>query len=378
MPPPTNRLTAESWFLARGLPAVLTQRGRLRKVWSRSAPALAAFGAVSVCLLIISLLTGSEDINVDGTPSAVEWVVLAILGLALPLAAIVGWLVSRMPSDRARSAVSVLSVVVAFAAPAILHDNVEDFAVTGAVVVLVVLLTASGLGSVLGWAVRLTLSQLAAVGDLLVGALPVVLLTVLVFFNSPVWSMASTISLQRLWLAVSFLVLIAATFVVSRLLHQARPTLESATASARHAERLEGTPFKDLSDLAEPERLTRLERFNVVFVLAATQVVQILMVAIVTGLIFLLLGLIVLSPELLAQWTRNGPTDGTVLGITIPVPQALIHVTMFLGGLTFMYVSARAVVDAEYRVRFLDPLIDDLKLTLIARNRYRAHVYEGD
>lgn len=257
--------------------------------------------------------------------------------------------------------------------PVLLHD-LGDVVATSVAVALVAVLTASGLGSVLGWAGRLTLSQLTAMGDLLVGALPVVLLTVLVFFNSPVWVMASTISRERLWVAVAFLVLIAATFVVSRLLNRARPTLETATVSPRHAERLEGTPFETLPDLAAPERLTRLERANVVFVLAATQMAQILMVAIVTGIIFLMLGLIVLSPELLALWTRNGPSEGTVFGMMIPVPQALIHVTMFLGALTFMYVSARAVVDTEYRERFLDPLIDDLKLTLLARNRYRAHV----
>lgn len=375
-PAPSDRMAAESWFLARGLPAVLTHRARLRRVWSRSAPALAGLGAISVCLLIIYLLTGSVELEVDGLPTTVEWFALALLTLALPLAVLAGWLVSRVTTARARATASALSVVVAFGVSAIPYDP-SDIATTGVVVVLVLALTASGLGSVLGWAGRLTLSQLAAMGDLLVGALPVVLLTVLVFFNSPVWAMASTISRARLWLAVGFLVLIAATFVVSRLLNQAKPTLESATASARHAERLAGTPFTHLPDLAEPEPLTRLERFNVVFVLAATQIAQILMVAIVTGMIFVMLGLIVLSPQLLAQWTRNGPSDGTVLGMTIPVPQALIHVTMFLSALTFMYVSARAVVDAEYRARFLDPLIDDLKLTLLARNRYRAHVTEG-
>ncbi|TPG33484.1 hypothetical protein [Mycolicibacterium hodleri] len=373
MPSSADRGAAESWFLARGLPAVLTHRARLRKVVSRTVPALAGLGTISVCLLIIYLLTGSTDVEVDGLPTTVEWFALTVLALALPLAFLAGWLAARMTTPRARATASILFTIVALVIPVLLHD-VGDVVVMAVAVVLALLLTASGLGSVLGWAGRLTLSQLAAVGDLLVGALPVVLLTVLVFFNSPVWAMASTISRERLWLAVAFLVAIAATFVVSRLLNQAKPTLESATASARHAERLEGTPFEHLPDLAEPERLTRLERSNVVFVLAATQIAQILMVAVVTGIIFVLLGLIVLSPELLAQWTRNGPSDGTVLGMTIPVPQALIHVTMFLAALTFMYVSARAVVDAEYRERFLDPLIDDLKLTLLARNRYRAHV----
>jgi len=39
-----------------------------------------------------------------------------------------------------------------------------------------------------------------------------------------------------------------------------------------------------------------------------------------------------------------------------------------------MYVSARAAGDAEYRSTFLDPLIEDLHTTLIARNRYRGAV----
>jgi hypothetical protein len=113
------------------------------------------------------------------------------------------------------------------------------------------------------------------------------------------------------------------------------------------------------------------------FVLAASQLAQILIVAAVTALLFFGLGLILLSPELLAAWTRNGTSDGTLLGMTIPVPQALIQITMFLGALTFMYVSARAVGDGEYRSQFLDPLVDDLRLTLCARNRYRAAVSAG-
>jgi hypothetical protein len=56
------------------------------------------------------------------------------------------------------------------------------------------------------------------------------------------------------------------------------------------------------------------------------------------------------------------------------VPDSLIQITFFLGALTFMYISARTVSDTEYRTRFFDPLIDDLRLTLRARNRYRAAV----
>ena len=108
------------------------------------------------------------------------------------------------------------------------------------------------------------------------------------------------------------------------------------------------------------------------FVVAASLLSQILTIAAMTALLFLVLGLILLSPELLAAWTRDGRSDGSVLGMTIPVPDSLIQITFFLGALTFMYISARTVTDEDYRTRFFDPLIDDVALTLTARNRYRA------
>lgn len=381
MPPPTGRpasttvaahRAAERWFLDRGLPSVLTPRGRLRAVWSRSAPALAGYATVAACLLVIYVLTGEARIDIETEPTAVEWIALAIIGLALPLAAVVGWLVARMVTNRSQAIASGAAVLVAVAS-AVVQGGGVPVIVTAVIVAAILALTASGVGSVLGWAVRLTMSQLAAAGALVIRALPVVLLTVLVFFNTYVWIMSATISRGRLWLALAFLFAIAAVFVVSGTLERASPTLESATASPRHGERLAGTPFEAMTDPPRVDPLTRGERLNVVFVLTASQIAQILMVAVVTALIFFVLGLILLSPELLAAWTRNGARDGTLLGMTLPVPQALIQMTLFLGALTFMYISARAVGDGEYRSRFLDPVIDDLKVTLLARNRYRRN-----
>lgn len=94
--------------------------------------------------------------------------------------------------------------------------------------------------------------------------------------------------------------------------------------------------------------------------------------SIVTGLLFFVFGLILISPELLAALTAHGSPDGRFLGMTLPVPDALIQVSMFLTALTFMYLAARAVADKEYRAQFLDPLIEDLRLTLVARDRYRT------
>ena len=385
------RRAAERWFLDRGLPSVVTRRARIRGFWPRSAPVLAAFATVSLCLIVVYLVTGEREVDIAGAPTTVETIALVILGATLPFAAVIGWLVARRMTDRAMSVVSGISVAIL-----LLHSSSEyilrtdsrselllSLPVPVVVVAGTLALTAAGIGSVLGWAVQLTLSQIAVTGILLVRALPVVLLTALMFFNTYAWLMVTMISATRFWLALFFLMALAGAFVISGTLDRAQPVLRTTTAASDH-ERLAGTPFEKMSGPRSVDALTRGERFNVVFVLAASQLAQILSVAAVTAAIFFVLGSIVLTPRLLAEWTRGASAaDASILGMTLPVSQALVHMSLFLGALTFMYVSARSVGDGEYRSEFLDPLIDDLELTLLARHRYRHtsasdHEHGGD
>lgn len=368
-----HRRAADAWFLQRGLPAVLRPGRLVRRLWPRSAPVLAAFAVMMANSVLVVALTGKHTIAIDGQPTRTEWFVLALLVLVLPVASLVGWLVSRIPALSARTAAAAVSVAVAtlgavFGGPS--SRLVVNLVVVGVVVGIILVLTASGVGSILGWAVHMTLSRLAAAGSLILRALPVLLLTFLVFFNSPVWLMASTVSRPRLWLALAFLGAIATAFVVSVTVDRVRPIVADPKPVPDRAARLDGTPFAAMPEPADVKPVTRAEQLNVYFVLTVSQLVQIFVVAVVTGLLYFILGLILLSPELLAAWTHDGASDGMLLGMTIPVPQALIQITLFLSALTFMYIAARAVGDKDYRSHFFDPLIDDLRLTLAARNRY--------
>ncbi|OBA64103.1 hypothetical protein A5647_03340 [Mycobacterium sp. 1100029.7] len=364
---------AEHWFLERGLPSVLTARGRWRRLWPRCAPMLAAWATVEACLLGVYFVSDGNDVFIQGTPTSTQWAILALLAAAIPLGILLGWLVSRVSSGRSRAAVATAALAFAVGC-GVVESGAVQLIRDAVILVLVLVLTGCGVGSVLAWAVRMTMEHLSTVGTLAVRALPIVLLTALVFFNTYVWLMAAHISGERLTLAIVFLLGIAGTFVVSKTVERVRPLLRSTASPPQGSENLSGTPFAAMLDPTPGSPLTRLERLNVVFLLAASQLIEISVVAAVGATMYLILGLIILTPPLLKEWTHNDSVTSTVFGMTFPAPDSLIHMCLFLGALTFMYISARAVDDAEYRGMFLDPLIVDLHTALTARNRYLGNV----
>ncbi|BBX43266.1 hypothetical protein [Mycobacterium simiae] len=364
-----RRKAAEQWFLDRGLPLVLTRRGRWRRLWPRCAPMVAAWAVVEACLLGVYFVSDGNDVHIQNTPTSSQWLILGLLAAAIPLAALLGWLVSRVSSGRTRALVATASVAFAVAC-GIIESGPIQLTRDAVILILVLVLTGCGVGSVLAWAVRMTLEHLSTVGALAVRALPIVLLTALVFFNTYVWLMAAHISGQRLTLAIVFLLAIAGTFVVSKTVERVRPLLKAAAAPPESGETLSGTPFVAMPDPPPGLPLTRAESLNVVFLLAVSQLIEILVVAAVGATMYLILGLIILTPPLIREWTHTDTLTSTVFGFTFPAPDSLIHTCLFIGALTFMYISARAVDDDEYRGMFLDPLIGDLHIALTARNRY--------
>lgn len=370
----TQLQAAERWFLSRGLPAVLRPAALLHRVWSRSAPALAALGVVALNSLIVVALSGQHTVDITGRPDLPEGVVLTLLAIMAPVAALVGWLVSRIPSTRRRIVVAdvtlaVIVLAVFFGGPA--RHVVGNVLVFGVATTVILVLTASGVGSILGWAARMTLSNLALAAGMFVRALPVVLLTFLVFFNTYVWLMTSLISRGRLWAGIGFLLLIAGAFLVSSTLAEIRQLTTGPDALTVDPARLDGTPFEGVPDPTDIT-ISTPERLNAVFVVAVTQMVHVLTVAVMTGAVFFVLGMILISPEVLDAWTRGtGRPDGQLFGMTLPIPESLIQTSMLLTAITFMYLAAKAVTDVQYRSQFLDPVIDDVRLNIVALGRYR-------
>src|SRR4029079_10549557 len=110
-----QRRAADAWFLDHGLPAVLRPGRLVRRLWPRSAPALAAFAVLMVNSAVVLLVTGKYTINIEGEPTRTEWFVLGLLILVLPIASLVGWLVSRISTVRGRTVAAAAALGAAIA-----------------------------------------------------------------------------------------------------------------------------------------------------------------------------------------------------------------------------------------------------------------------
>ena len=98
----TDSFAADRWFLSRGLPAVVRPSALVRRVWSRSAPALAGLATVAANSILIVAIGGQHTVDIAGRPDLAESFVLGLLALALPVAFLTGWAVRASTSGSMR------------------------------------------------------------------------------------------------------------------------------------------------------------------------------------------------------------------------------------------------------------------------------------
>ncbi|WKG01214.1 hypothetical protein [Mycolicibacterium sp. HK-90] len=367
------------WFLQRGLPLVLTRRVRSRALLQRSAPMVAATGGLIALIMLLAELTGPAV----RVASAVELGMLALLLFAAPfvLERLHRSDTTRGEAGRRSAALLVMALFVfglPFADSGFSGVAAAEASAFALVALLVVWLTYVGFGSIALWAFRFAWLQLGALGTLMSRALPLLMLTVVVYFTGELWQLSARMSRQRLWQTIGFLALVAIAFMVTTIRDEVRALREDRAGPSDPATLLAGTPLS-VSDGHQPRRtpLSRAEQFNVVAVMVVSQAIQVVLFT--TGLFafFLALGIIAIPDEVIVLWsaeadcqTGSPPCAGTWFGIAIPIPQTVVHMSLFVAVLSGLYFTVSTSVDPLYRERFFDPLIADVAVSLAGRDAY--------
>ncbi len=367
------------WFLHRGLPLVLTRRVRSRGLVERSAPMISAVGALTAVTMLLAEIT-DEDPDYG---YALRLGVIAVVLLAAPFAlTVLHRLDSRLGETGRRSGAWIVMAIFVAVMPLTVSGWTGEAAAEAPIFVLISLLaiwlTYLGFGSIAAWAFRFAWIQLGALGTLMSRALPLLMLTVVVYFTGELWQLAARMTRQRLWQTIGFLALVALVFVVTTIRDEVQALRDDRAEQTDPARLLAGTPLQPPPG-HQPARpaLSRAENINVVAIMVVSQAIQVVLFTAGLFAFFLALGIIAIPDDVTVLWSAeescavgSPPCAGTWFGVHIPIPQTVVHTSLFVAVLSGLYFTVSTSVDPLYRKRFFDPLIADVAVSLAGRDAY--------
>jgi hypothetical protein len=367
------------WFLTRGLPLVLTRRVRSRALIVRSAPVVAGVGALTAITMLLANWTGEQ-------PDYGYIVRLAILAGVLVAAPFALYVLHRMGTTASeagrRSAALLVIAIFVLALPVAASgwstDALAELPAFLLVSLLTIWFTYLGFGSILLWAFRFAWVQLGALGTLMSRALPLLMLTVVVYFTGELWQLSARTTRERLWQTIGFLSLVAIVFMVTTIRDEVRALRDDRSGESDPAALLADTPLAVRAG-SQPVKtpLSLAEQASVVAVMVVAQAIQVVLFT--TGLFafFLALGVIAIPDDVTVLWSGQHscpvgqpPCAGTWFGIHTPIPQTVVHTSLFVAVLSGLYFTVSTSVDPLYRQRFFEPLIADVAVSLAGRDAY--------
>ncbi|WP_157245028.1 hypothetical protein [Nonomuraea typhae] len=378
----------ERWFVRHGVPTMIEGYAFAGHVLPRMVPSLAFFALVSLLWLVPVRTIGS------GWWILLGWVIVVAAAVRL-----VGSVSARRRvrfSPGATVVVLVLFGLMPFTVP--LLQVAVDGAITpppggrligvlgfvvffAGVFVLTMLGTTYGLGALLGRALRRTLADLRNSVHLVGRALPALLfVTLFLFFTGELWQAVNRLDWWRLTLVVVLFAVVAVLAAASRLREEiGRVEQDFSPSRLRSACRgtpLAGAPIDELTRdgtlAAVP--LTGRQVRNLLLMLAIRQLVQAAVLGVALFTFFLVLGILMVTPETAEQWIGAKPVPSPLIPL---LPVALLRIATLFAGFGAMYFVVTSMSDGDHRQQFFAPIIDKIERALAVRAVYLA-VIEDD
>lgn len=346
------RATHEAAFRRAGLPLFIDDTSAARDVWTRAAPLLV--------LVFFAELLGAIDL--DLSPVANLATLAGGLGILVGSFALVNRLRGRppfaLPEDIETPELAAFVVIPALL-PLVLNGQTTSAAVTAAgnltLLALLYAVIAYGLVSILRWAGRRLVDQLAASVQLLARALPLLLLfSVVLFINTEMWQVFGDMRDGTLLATVALLAGVGGLFLAVRL--------------PREVAALE-------AHVGDGPALDRRQRVNVGLVMFVSHSLQVLVVSVAIGVFFVGFGTLVISSAVSESWTSHPPNtviDLGAIGIDAAITLELLRVSGAIAAICGLYYAISVLMDSTYREEFLSELTDEMRSSFALRAEYLA------
>ena len=375
---------AEQWFRRRGLPAVV--RGLERNLAVRIVPAVTWLGLSDLLYVVLTAADGDSEFGsrLENVLFLVFYTAVLVASVVVPLVG--AWFAANWARDRAlddRGSGAALAVIGAYVVVWPIGANlfestfrwsevVASVFASLVVVGLLLALTAVGMGSVFGWALRAAVRQLRSVGTMTSRSMPLLLLvTVFGFYTAEIWQSAGQIPRNRIWLVLGFFAVLSGLFLRSVFAAELRALI---TGWRNRLPALPADTFGDAGDSVPGSAppFTRLERANLFLILLLTQLLQALVFAAIVFAAFVLLGKLTVPDAAIKSWVGHDPTQGVLFGVQVPLSNDLVQVCLFIAAFSTLYFIATIVTDEAHRKTFFDPVMEHLQVSLAGRAVYLA------
>ena len=386
-----DRRAVEAWFRWRGLPLVVRSDERGSRLLQRAVPALVFVMIIDPLITVVTRLLDVPETELERrmANTAYVFVLLAVILATVVVPFVAGWGASKWMRALSRRGRWVLARVVLLLNVAVLPwaevwaglrtQLWLSVAITVGVTLLMLFAVWVGAGSILAWGLRKAIAELGTVGRMATKALPLLVLVIIfAFFSTEMWQIADGLPRWRVWLVVAAFAVLAVLFMVVRLDEELRIMIDKVAGEklGNLASLLRNTPLATAVEgppIASPP-LGRRERANITLVLFVAQMLQILVLSVLVFFLLIALGALAIDGSVIDAWLGQGYSkiQGTLFGIKLPLSRALVQVSLFLAAFSGLYFAASAATDDNYRAAFFEPLLDDVRVSLAARQVYLA------
>ncbi len=322
----------EKWFIKRGLPHFIENYKATDDVFTRALPLFVVLVVLQMGLELSSKTVTWKDRLIGGAIGlGVVLVIILVANLVRQPRRWYRW--PRRIGPLEITLLVLLGPVDGKLSGAGWGAVVADFAGGIGVLGLAYLLVAYAILPVLKWALRHSFEEIGNLGNLASKALPMLaLFGTFLFLNVDMWHIASSFdNRSQLWYTTLFFAAITFLFLMVRLPGEVKDLqgdyhLEAVVAASAD------TPLHEhvgeLDDELPQLRTDRRQRVNMLFVLAFTQVIQILLLSVVVFVYFVTLGKLAVTNGQVADWLKTPECKVDLHGDhTVENIQAMCHFT---------------------------------------------------
>ncbi len=373
----------ERWFVRQGLPHFIESYRATTDVWTRAAPFLT--------VVFLAELSFSLDEDREGWRELLPLLggLVIMLGAVAAVNRLRGRRLLQRP-DRVGTPELTVFVLVPALLPALFSkDHATDSAgaigLNLAILAVTFVVTSYGLVPMTRWALGQMFRQIADVADLMVRSLPLLLLfATFLFLNTEIWQVAAELEAPFALMVVGMLFLAGTTFLVLRQQREVDRVSRFTSWDDARAAALDA-PVTDVSEAdltgePDPPRLSRRARVNVGLVMVFSQGVQIILVAAVIGLFYVVFGLVAVRETTMTSWV-GGELDvigrQEVFGQEVVLTWNLIRVAGLVAAFSALQFTFSALTDQTYREEFFEGMLTEMREALAVRAIYLRALVGG-